>query len=149
MSGGLHVDPGWPRAAAWLAGHHSPGASRQLAVLGAPSCLGSITKGRCDRAPAAIRRALKRYSTYNVVNGADVRQVQMHDRGDLPVAGQVPGESFAAIRDAPGENVVQIGIQSFANSGAYAAVARDARRRAASRFGNCARRCAKPVPARR
>ena len=192
MSGPLHFDPRWPRASRWLAGEHAPEATRSLGILGVPSCLGSITKGRCDLAPAAIRRALERLSTYNVVNGADVRHVRVRDSGDLPIAAQLPADSFHAIRDAvargvqesgvtallggdnsitrpgvhglgwplpdcglitldahfdlrdldagltngnpvralladgmPGANIVQIGIQSFANSTAYAAVARD------------------------
>lgn len=192
MSGSLHLDSRWPRASHWLSGEHAQEATRHLGVVGAPSCRGSITKGRCDLAPAAIRWALERFSTYNVVNGVDVRQVRVRDRGDLPVADQLPGDCFASIREAvtraiqesgvvallggdnsitrpgvhglglplaecglltldahfdlrdldagltngnpvralladglPGPNIVQIGIQSFANSAAYAAVARD------------------------
>jgi formiminoglutamase len=193
MSGSVFFDARWPRASRWLAGDHAPEAPRSLDVIGAPSCLGSITKGRCDLAPAAIRRALERFSTYNPVNGADVRQIRVHDCDDLPIAAQMPAESFPAIRDAvarrvheetavallggdnsitrpgvhglgvplkecglltldahfdlrdldagltngnpvralladgmPGQNIVQIGIQSFSNSKFYAEVAREA-----------------------
>jgi formiminoglutamase len=193
MSGPLHADPHWPRAHLWLAGEHAPEAARSLAVLGAPSCLGSITPGRCDLAPAAVRRALERYSTYYVANGRDLSQIAAHDHGDLPIAPQSPAQSFDVLRQAvgkcahgvdalvllggdnsitragvhglgaplnecglltldahfdlrhldagltngnpvralladglPGENIVQIGIQSFANSADYARVARDA-----------------------
>jgi formiminoglutamase len=192
MSGPLFFDARWPRASYWLAGECAPEATRCLSVIGAPSCLGSLTKGRCDLAPAAIRRALERFSTYNLTNGADVRQIRVRDGNDLPIAEQMPSDSFAAIRDAvahgvksgaavllggdnsitrpgvhglgvplsqsglltldahfdlrdldagltngnpvralladgmPGGNICQIGIQSFANSAAYAEIARDA-----------------------
>jgi len=193
MSGPLHADPHWPRAHRWLAGEHAPEAARRLAVLGAPSCRGSITPGRCDLAPAAIRRALERYSTYDIASGRDLSHVAAHDHGDLPIAPQSPAESFEVLRQSigrviptadalvllggdnsitragvhglraplnecglltldahldlrdldagltngnpvralladglPGENIVQIGIQSFANSADYARVAREA-----------------------
>lgn len=193
MSGSLFFDARWPRAHRWLAGDCEAGAAQRLAVVGAPSCLGSLTKGRCDLAPEAIRRALERFSTYNLVNDVDVRKVRVRDGEDLPIATERPEESFPAIRDAvaggiqesgtvallggdnsitrpgvhglgvalaecglltldahfdlrdlengltngnpvralladglPGANIVQIGIQSFANSAAYAAVAREA-----------------------
>ena len=193
MSGPLYSDARWPRANRWLAGEHAPEPARTLAVLGAPACLGSITEGRCDLAPAAIRRALERFGTYHVGILRDVRQVAVRDEGDLPIAAKLPAASFDAIREAaarllgeagtllllggdnsitragvhglgaplercglvtldahfdlrdldagltngnpvralladglPGRNIVQIGIQSFANSAAYAEVARDA-----------------------
>ena len=193
MSGPLYADPHWPRAHRWLAGEHSAEAKRRLTLLGAPSCLGSITPGRCDLAPAAIRSALERFSTYDAVNGNDIRQIAAHDLGNVDIAAQQPADSFAVIRDAasralaesdalvvlggdnsitrpgvhglglpldecglltidahfdlrdleagltngnpvralladglPGGNIVQIGIQSFANSGHYAEVARNA-----------------------
>ena len=170
-----------------------PTVTARLAVIGAPSRLGSITPGRCDLAPAAVRRALERFSTYDVAHRVDVRQLAVYDRGDLAIAGQQPGESFRSIRDAllegvrdagaavllggdnsitrpgvhglglpleqcglltldahldlrdldggltngnpvralladglPGNNIVQIGIQSFANSAHYAGVAHGA-----------------------
>jgi formiminoglutamase len=188
----LHQDPNWPRASAWLAGETLGEASGKLAVIGAPLACGSITPGRCDLAPAAIRKALERFSTYDLDSGRDVRGLSAHDLGDLDVAGLSPEEAFAPVRDAigaalktaeavvlvggdnsiarpgchalgdlarcglltldahldlrdldgglsngnpvrallrdglPGNHIVQIGIQSFANSGAYAMVARKA-----------------------
>ncbi|HLK47943.1 MAG TPA: agmatinase family protein [Bryobacteraceae bacterium] len=193
MSGSLHFDRHWPRASHWLAGECLQGPRRRVALLGAPCHLGSITPGRCDLAPGAIRRALERFSTYDVEHGVDVRLVRADDLGDLPIEGQTPKESFAAIREGaaearkgadavalmggdnsitrpglhgldqtlkecglitldahfdlrdleagltngnpvralledglPGENIAQIGIQGYANSGYYAAIAREA-----------------------
>jgi len=193
MSTQLHQDARWPRANRWLAGEHAEEPSWSLGVLGLPSCLGSITEGRCDLAPKAIRKALEKFSTYNVVDRVDIRQVAARDWGDLPIRTHLPDEGFDLIQEnmaryrreagallllggdnsitrpgvhgmgaplqkcglltldahfdlrdleggltngnpvralladgLPGENIVQIGIQSFANSGDYAEVARDA-----------------------
>ena len=37
-----------------------------VALLGAPMEAGSVTPGRCDLAPEAVRRALRRFSTYDL-----------------------------------------------------------------------------------
>jgi formiminoglutamase len=185
-------DPNWPRASAWLRGTHA-GTAGALAVLGAPLRRGSITPGRCDLAPDAIRAALTRFSTYDFGSGLDLRDLEAADLGDAPLADATPEEAFAplanVLRDAlathetavllggdnsvtrpgvhglgvplercglltidshldlrsldaglsngnpvralladglPGANIVQVGLQSFANSAAYAAVAREA-----------------------
>jgi formiminoglutamase len=184
----LYQDPYWPRASAWLAGACLPHAMGSMTVLGAPSAKGSITPGRCDLAPAAIRKALQRFSTYDLNTGRDVRLLRVEDLGDLDVAGLTPEQAFEPIRDSiagqpavllggdnsitrsgvhglgpdltqcglltldahfdlrhleggltngnpvrallrdglPGDQIFQIGLQSFANSEAYAAVAWEA-----------------------
>jgi formiminoglutamase len=183
-------DPRWPRASLWLAGE--PAAEPpNLAVLGLPLRLGSITPGRCDLAPDAIRSALHRFSTWDFDLHHDVRALSVRDFGDLDVALLEPAAAFetvvqgvaglsearaiallggdnsitrpalhglqqpldrcalltldahldlrdldrmtngnpvrALLQDGlPGSHVAQIGIQSFANSPAYAEIARDA-----------------------
>jgi formiminoglutamase len=155
--------------------------------------LGSITPGRCDLAPEAIRKALYRYSTWHFDSDVDIRCVAAEDLGDLQVSQLLPEDALGDVaggvrralegRDAVvllggdnsvtrpgvlgmntpvercglmtldahldlrdlagglsngnpvrallsdglrGENIVQIGIQSFANSPEYARVAKDA-----------------------
>lgn len=189
----LFDDPFWPRASAWLAGMHAPEPLGQLAVLGAPLRLGSITPGRCDLAPAAVRAILRKFSCYDVETDANLHLLRARDLGDLPLAEAKLEEAFEplskAVRAAldgsdaivviggdngvtrpgvhgiadsldrcglitldahfdlrdlangltngnpvralladgmPGKNMVQIGIQPFANSQAYAEVAREA-----------------------
>ncbi len=186
-------DPFWPRASAWLAGTHAENTLGKLAVLGAPVRLGSVTPGRGDLAPNAVRDILRRFSTYDVETDIDVRALAAHDYGDLPLAETKLEDAFAPLRDAvkealqqadavvllggdngvtrpgvrgicdsladcglltldahfdlrdtsnglsngnpvralledglPGGNIVQLGILGFANSQAYAQVARDA-----------------------
>ena len=186
-------DPNWPRASAWLAGTHSADPACRLAVLGAPLRLGSITPGRTDLAPAAVRSILDRMSTYDLESDRDLNRVAASDRGDVALADIAPADALvplaAAVRGAlaevdalallggdnsitrpgchgmcselsraglltldahldlrdlnpeltngnpvralladglPGANIVQIGIQPFANSRAYLEVAREA-----------------------
>jgi formimidoylglutamase len=187
----MNDDPNWPRASDWLAGDHEPDPAATLAVIGAPLHLGSLSGGRFDLAPDAIRTALLRFSTF--ADGIDVRTVAVKDAGDLAIAGSRPETALREIAGAvggtldtydvaiilggdnsitrpacrglgpdlsriglltldahhdlrdlddglsngnpiralledglPGDHIVQVGIQAFANSRAYAHVAREA-----------------------
>jgi formiminoglutamase len=186
-------DPFWPRASAWLAGESFAQPLGNLAVLGAPVRLGSVTPGRSDLAPQAMREVLRRFSTYDIETDVDVRALAVNDYGDLPLAelkledallpltavvqqatqkadavvilggdngitrpsvhgisdtlsevglltldahfdlratsnGLSNGNPLRALLEdgLPGANIVQLGILGFANSHAYAQVARDA-----------------------
>jgi formiminoglutamase len=189
----MHNDPNWPTAALWIAGGRRGSAKGGLGLIGVPIGRGSVTPGRCDLAPAAIRRAFARFSTFDLETGADLRDIAVQDFGDLDVAEDTPAEAGATITRAvgnaaaatdaviilggnnsitrpacrglglplsrcalltldahfdlrdlddgpgngnpvrglladglPGSHIVQIGIQSFANSPAYARVAAEA-----------------------
>jgi formiminoglutamase len=184
-------DPYWPRASRWLEGDSFASPAARLAIVGIPLRLGSITPGRCDLAPQAMRAALARYSVWDFELAHDLRAVAASDAGDLDVAELEPEAAFDPVRKAilalpaaeaavllggdnsitrpglhgmgiplarcalltidahldlrelgrltngnpvralladglPGGHIVQAGIQSFANSPAYAEVARDA-----------------------
>ncbi|HKX00366.1 MAG TPA: agmatinase family protein [Bryobacteraceae bacterium] len=186
-------DPNWPRASAWLSGAHDSNPECRLAVLGAPLRLGSITPGRTDLAPRAVRSVLARMSCYDLEFDRDLRGIAAADLGDLELADRTPEAACepltAAVRSAlgdhdavvilggdnsitrpgclgmandlercglitldahldlrdltpalsngnpvralladglPGMNIVQIGIQAFANSRAYFEIAREA-----------------------
>src|SRR4051794_41826793 len=59
----LPRDPRWPRAGDWLAA--GPGTrAPDLAVLGVPTFGTSLSKTGAHATPAAVRRALARYSTW-------------------------------------------------------------------------------------
>lgn len=172
-------DPNWLRASHWLT-RSANATAAQLAIVGVP-LNSSITPGRCDVAPAAIRKALDRYSLFDADSGIDLSTLAVCDRGDiaataeairgafgnvatvllggdngitlpgvhamgipLPRCGVITFDAHHDLRDLergltngnpirallqdglPGTNVVQIGIQPFANSAAYARVAREA-----------------------
>jgi len=70
-----------------------------VALLGAPLETGSVTPGRCDLAPAAIRQAMRRISTYDVETGRELG-VPVFDAGTVPVQGVSPAEAFGPIRDS-------------------------------------------------
>ena len=94
-------DPSWPRASAWLAGEHDPDPRATLQVIGAPVRLGSISGGRFDLTPAAVRSALQRFSTWDGA-GHDVRAVRVRDGGDLALAEKTPAEAMDEIAGAVG-----------------------------------------------
>jgi arginase family enzyme len=81
----------------------------EVALLGAPLEAGSVTPGRCDLAPGALRRALKRVSTYNVETREELA-VAVADLGDLPVEGLMPADAFAPIRDGAAAAVAGHGL---------------------------------------
>jgi formiminoglutamase len=82
------------------------GSEGQVAILGAPMEAGSVTPGRCDLAPETVRRALRRFSTYNVETGMELVS-PVRDRGDLPLQGVTPAEGFGPIRDAVAASVAE------------------------------------------
>ena len=85
----------WPRVTD-LIGNEEPA---EVALIGAPMEAGSVTPGRCDLAPATIRQALRRFSTYDLLSGEELHRRVM-DMGDLPVTGLMPADGFATIRNA-------------------------------------------------
>lgn len=81
-------DPMWPRASAWLDGtEQAPADAQRLRVVGVPTSVGSISHSEAWRTPAAVREALPRLSTWDPVNGVDLREtVAVEDLGDWDVA---------------------------------------------------------------
>jgi len=101
----LHHDSRWPRANAWLAGDCLPNTVGTISVMGAPIAKGSITPGRCDLAPDAIRKALERFSTYDFNSDRDLRLLKASDEGDLYLSGMTPDRAFQPLADAVAINV--------------------------------------------
>jgi formiminoglutamase len=82
----LPEDPLWPRASGWLAssGSHAPGAP-SLGVVGVPLSRTSISRSQAHLTPAAVRAALRRFSTYHADLSVDLEGVAVTDHGDLDV----------------------------------------------------------------
>jgi arginase family enzyme len=74
-------------------------ADAPVALLGAPMEAGSVTPGRCDLAPDAVRKALKRFSTYDLVEEIEL-DLPIYDAGDVAVQGLMPADGFDPIRAA-------------------------------------------------
>jgi len=83
----------WPAIADLL----TDGPAR-IGLIGAPLEAGSVTPGRCDLAPAALRKAAKRISTYDLEIGVEIAE-PVRDFGDLPVQGLMPADALPIIRD--------------------------------------------------
>ncbi len=75
-----------------------------VALIGAPLEAGSVTPGRCDLAPAALRQAARRISTYDVESGVEL-SVPVRDFGDLSVQGLMPADAFPILSERVGEIV--------------------------------------------
>ena len=78
-------DPLWPRASAWLA---SGGAADgpTLHLVGIPLSLTSISPSQAHLTPAAVRAALRRFSTFHAGLDVDLETLRVIDHGDLDVA---------------------------------------------------------------
>lgn len=86
---------GW-RSVADLVGDHPDAA---VALIGAPLNERSLTPGRCDLGPKALRAVLPRLSTYDVETGLEL-EVRVHDAGDVPLKAVSPADAFEPVRDA-------------------------------------------------
>jgi arginase family enzyme len=85
----------WPRLSELFVSE-GPG---DVALLGAPMEAKSVTAGRYDLAPRAIRDTLRRFSRYDVETGQELG-LRIYDAGDVAVEGRTPEEGFEPIRDA-------------------------------------------------
>lgn len=104
----LSHDPLWPRAGGWDA----PGAERpDLTIVGVPTSRTSLSPTNAHETPAAIRDALRRYSTHLVAKGSrghrgGETEIVLHealsvaDAGDLVDPDTESGETEAAQRIA-------------------------------------------------
>lgn len=86
---------GW-RSVGDLVGQHP---DAPVALIGAPLNERSLTPGRCDLGPKALRGVLPRLSTYDVETGRELA-VRVHDAGDVPLKAVSPADAFEPVRDA-------------------------------------------------
>ena len=91
-------DPHWPTAASLLRRSTEPAAC-DVGIIDIQMRRGAITPGRCDLAPASIRAALTRLSTYDLASGIDLQALSFEDCGDLKVELLSPAEAFAPISE--------------------------------------------------
>ena len=96
----------WTSAASLLGAD----ANAPVAVLGAPLAERSMTPGRCDLAPKAVRAALARMSVYDVETEIDLSPLRVFDAGDLDLKLVDPANAFAPIRDALAPLVARHGV---------------------------------------
>lgn len=93
----LHDDPLWPRAGGWPA----PSGRADIVLVGVPTWSRSLTPGRCDTTPAAVRDALRRYSLST--------SLVIVDAGDLVDPDASPAEAADVIRALDAGLVIALG----------------------------------------
>jgi arginase family enzyme len=87
---------GWPNLSELLL---DTGDDIPIGLLGAPLAAGSVTPGACDRAPALLRRTLKRIARYDIGMGRSVF-TPVRDRGDIDLTGLTIEQAADPIRNA-------------------------------------------------
>ena len=85
----MSEDALWPRAATWLQSNSS---NADISVFGVPAHNTSISKTGAHKTPAAIRKALLRYSTYNATRRLDIATLNVSDLGDVKSPDSIEGE---------------------------------------------------------
>ena len=85
----MSEDALWPRAATWL---QSDSANADISVFGVAAHKTSISKTGAHKTPAAIRKALLRYSTYNATRRLDIATLKVKDYGDVKSPDSLEGE---------------------------------------------------------
>ena len=93
------ADPRWPTARAWLESGVGLTAS-DIAVLGVPAHLTSISRTGAHATPAAVRAALERYSTYAWSADVDLAALTCRDDGDIDDPDGEEGEARTRARVA-------------------------------------------------
>ena len=79
----LFDDADWLRASEWLA----RGAARpDVAIIGVPSSVGSISASEAWRTPGRLREVMAGFSPYDGETGTDLTSLAVADLGDWPVA---------------------------------------------------------------
>lgn len=86
---------GW-RSVADLLGDHP---DAPAALIGAGLNERSLTPGRCDLGPRALRAVLARFSTYDVDTGREL-SITVHDSGDVFLKAMAPIDAFEPVRAA-------------------------------------------------
>jgi len=92
----------WPNLSELL--ESAPGAP--VGWVGAPLGAGSVTPGRCDLAPGALRQVLRRIGRYDVERRSELGSA-IHDRGDLALDGLTIEQATRPVRAAVAASVAE------------------------------------------
>ncbi|WP_114227608.1 MULTISPECIES: arginase family protein [Sphingomonas] len=95
----------WPNLAELL----TSAADAPVGWVGAPLSAGSVTPGRCDLAPAALRGILKRIGRYDIARAKEVGSL-VHDRGEVKLDGLSIEQATGPLRAAVAESVAAHGL---------------------------------------
>lgn len=93
----------WPNLSDLL---HTGQARTPIGVVGAPLGTGSVTPGRCDLAPGALRAVLRRIGRYDLDTGRELA-TSIADRGDVALQGLDIEDATGPIRSAVADAVAE------------------------------------------
>ena len=91
----------WPNLADLLV----PARTRApVGLVGAPLAAGSVTPGRCDLAPATLRKTMRRIGLFDIESGQEISS-PVADHGDTAIDGLTIEQATGPIRDAVAASV--------------------------------------------
>ena len=93
----------WPNLQDLLTGAD---AAAPVGLVGAPLAAGSVTPGRCDLAPAELRKVLRRIGRYDLDTG-NILDSLVADHGDVPIEGLSIEDATTPICDAVSASVAR------------------------------------------
>ena len=73
-------------------------AEAPVGLVGAPLAMGSVTPGRCDLAPTALRAVLRRIACYDLETRREIA-TRVKDHGDAAISGMTIEQATAPIRE--------------------------------------------------
>ncbi len=94
------TDPLWPTASEWLA---NTDPHPVLVLLGLPTSIASLSPSDAWETPAALRRLLTRFASFDGEAGVDLAELPVADAGDLTLAHLSVYEVIDRIRAAVAE----------------------------------------------
>ncbi|WP_167139915.1 agmatinase family protein [Diaminobutyricimonas sp. TR449] len=112
----LSVDPRWSRAGSWPTQlePHPGGARLDAAIVGVPTWRTSLSPSAAHTTPAAIRDALRRYSTFRAESqdhpARDLRDLRIVDLGDAEEPDGSAGEARATELVAQAARIAELVI---------------------------------------
>lgn len=106
----LPIDEHWPRAGHWI--KQSSPRNSDLALVGVPAHLTSISPTNAHKTPDAIREALLRYSTYSWTHDIDIASVDAIDIGNVDDPDWEEGEArvIETVREASAKSKLLVAL---------------------------------------
>ena len=110
----LSHDELWPRAGGW---QQPAGERTDLIIVGVPTSRTSLSPTNAHETPAAIRDALRRYSTHIVASGApghrgDENEIVLHESLSIADDGDVVDPDIEAGEEAAAKRIAELSAQT-------------------------------------
>jgi formiminoglutamase len=97
-------DPKWQRASTLISNKESA-----IGIIDVPAHKTSISQTSANKTPAAIRKALTRYSTFSYTTGQDLAQLSIQDLGEISNPDENEAETTSRIANANKDLTIALG----------------------------------------